>query len=360
MFDRLSDAFDRQDYRTATQLLKELLQQAPDNPWLKLYLGRLREETGRLDDADTIYRALLRETPNPKLAMQARQGLQRLYERKQAQRQAARAQATALPNSQEPGFLALEKIDGAARSSAIAQFARILNLDAYTARLLLPSRGWRLYRTGAIGELQQLGQELGDAGVRCAWGSLSELQAIRVFDVHYFQAIAPQAIAVCENEQKQLGQIPFQWSEVSQRVEGMLPIFEQVLDLGYRDRLIRKEKTQDYQYICDLHLPNRRCILRLHDSIYRFDQGIAVLESETIDSSTIRIHWNQLLDHLNHQLPQAPVWSEFTAFGETAADFAGPLGRLTSHIQILRQTDSFWDPAFELYSRLIFLREKHR
>lgn len=358
MLNQVAAAFDRQDYRTAAQLLQELLKQSPQDPWVQLYWGRLQEVSSKLEEADAIYRNLLRHTSNPKLAVQARQGIQRIAMMQEARRQQAIAQATADPQASAPGFLILKAVTGMDRTAAIQNLARVMQVDAYTARLLLPSRGWRLYRSGPIGELTLYGQALQAAGVPAFWAALPELEKIQVFRINYFQTLAPKATVICQNSQDQLGQLTFDWSEVSQRVEGMLPIFEQVVELGYRDRLERKEKTQDYSHLCDLHLPGRRCILRLHDSHYTFEQGLSVSQSPSkgaTNPSTLRTNWNHLTELIAQHSPRASVLSEFTAFAETAADFAVPLSRLQPHIYILRQSETFWDPAFQLYSGLAFL-----
>jgi len=357
MLDDLIAAFDRQDYRTAAQLLKALLAEAPDHPWLQFYRARLQEVSGKWTAAETIYRQLLRETTNPKLAVQARQGIQRLEAMQAEQQQQAIAQAIAAPNANEPGFLVLEAVTGEGRNATIQNLARVMKLEAYTARLLLPNRGWRLYRYGPVGELQVYGEALRAAGVPTFWASVPQVQAIQVFRVNYFQTLSPQPIVICQNAQDQLGSLPFDWSEVSQRVTGMLPIFEQVLELGYRDRPERKEKTQDYAHFCDLHLPSRHCILRLHDSNYDFQRGVAVAtKANRLDRDTIRTNWNALLQRFDRHIPQTPIWSDFTTFGETAADFTVHLLRLQSHIRLSRATDSYWDAAFHLYSGLAFWR----
>lgn len=362
MLDDVIAAFNRQDYQTAARLLKDLKQQSPQNPWVIFYIGRLQEVGGKVEQAAAIYRQLLQESLNPKLMTQARQGLQRLERMQQESRQQTIAQATADPDSREPGFLALQAVAPAAKSEAVQSLARIMKLDPYTARLLLPNRGWRLYRTGPIGELQVYGKALRDAGVPAYWAALPDLQKIRVFRVKFFQMVSPQATIVCQNAQDQLGYITFNWSEVARRVEGLLPIFEQVLELGYRNRLERKEQTQDYAQLCDLHVPSRQCILRLQDSQYDFHQGVSVLSPEAeidpLDRTTLRTHWNGLMEVLNHHLPAVQIWSDFTTFGETAADFGVPLSRLTPHIQVLRQTESHWDSAFQLYSGLLFLQKQ--
>ncbi len=352
MLEQVAAAFDRQDYRTATQLLKELLKQSPQDPWVQFYAGRLQEVSGKANAAETIYRQLLRQSANPKLMAQARQGLQRLETAEKARRQQAIAQATADASSQEPGVMILEGVAGENRNVLVQRFAQIMKIDAYTARGLLPSRGWRLYRSGSIGELQVYGQELLQAEIPVFWASLSELQALQVFRVNYFQTFTPTASVVCWNEANQPGLLSFAWSEVGQRVEGLLPIFGQVVDLGYRDRLEWKEHVEDYVHVCDLHLIDRQCILRLVDSQYDFHQGV----SANIHHDTIRQYWNELTAGLNQQLPEIPIQSHFTSFAETTEDFAAILDRLPSHINLARSTDCYLDAAFHLYSSLAFLK----
>lgn len=358
MLDQLAAAFDRQDYKTAASLLKQLQQQAPENPWVKLYGGRLREVAGKLDAAEAIYRQLLQETTNPKVAMQARQGLQRLTTLAQARKEEAISQATADPANTEVGFLILDAVQPNLRQVAAQEFARIMNLDAYTARLLLPSRGWRLYRVGAIGELQFYGQALQQAQINAFWISLAAIEAIRVFRVHYFEAVSPQVTAICENESGQLGALTFSWSEVANRVEGRLPIFEDVLDTDARNQLTRKEKTQDYAQVIDLHLPKRNCILRCCDWNYQFQQGVIFGASQDGEvpttQSTNRIRWNQLVYFLDGCLTSVPVWADFPPFAETALEHLALVRELKSHIDLFRKAPSRWDPAFQLYSGLVF------
>ena len=358
MLDEIIAAFERQDYRTAAQLVAQLRAQSPQNPWVLFYSGRLQEVSGKLDAATDLYRQLLRDTTNPRLVTQVRQAIQRVEALQRERRQQAIAQATAEPNNNAPGFLALEAVTGSDRTTVVQNFARAMKLDAYTARLLIPNRGWRLYRAGLAGELQVYSQELQQAGVPNVWASQPDIEAIQIFRVNYFQTATPNATVVCQNVHNQIGLLSFDWAEVSQQVEGSLPIFEQVLDLGYRNRLERKEETQDYAHFCDLHLPSRRCILRLHDSSYQFDQGLAIGSHaiEALDRSTLSTNWNQLIALIKQQTPHAETWSHFTPFAETAADFTVPLLRLKSHIYLSRQEDSYWDSAFQLYSSLIFLR----
>ncbi|MDX2244472.1 MAG: tetratricopeptide repeat protein [Leptolyngbyaceae cyanobacterium bins.302] len=352
MLNQVAAAFERQDYQTAAQLLRELVKQSPNDPWVKLYMGRLQEVSGKPKAAEEIYRQLLRNQTNPKLVAQARQGLQRLETMTRERRQQAIAQATINPENQELGFLILEAIPNEQRAELAKRFAQIIQTDAYTARGLLPGRGWRLYRTGAIGELAVLGQELRQAGISAFWQALSSLAAIEVFQVQYFQTLQPQVTVVCQNSTNQVGVLTLDWADIQQRVEGLLPLFSQVVDLGYRDRLEWKEQIEDYAHFCDLHLPQRRCILRLHDDRYHFQQGITAQRNH----DTLRQRWNELTQILFQKIPQSAVWSDFTAFAESAVDFAESIDRLPSHIHLPRATDCYLDPAFHLYSGLAFLK----
>jgi hypothetical protein len=359
MLDQLAAAFERRDYQLASALLKQFQQQQPDSPWVKLYGGKLREVAGKLDTAAVIYREVLQETANSKVAAQARQGLQRVTDllkaAKQQQKEQQIAEATANPGNMSPGVLVLEAVPER-RQAAAQQFGQIMNLDAYTARMLLPSRGWRLYRVGAIGELQVYGQALRQAEVPAFWLPLTAVEAIRLFRVHYLEAVSP-VTAICENESGQIGSLTFDWAEVVQRVEGRLPVFEDVVDIDARNQLTRKEKTQDYAQVIDLHMPSRNSILRLGDWNYQFQQGVVFDARQDGEipmmQVTNRIQWNQLVSFLDDRLVEAPVWTDFSLFAETAFDHLS-LMHLKSHVDLFRKAPSQWDQAFQLYSGLVF------
>jgi hypothetical protein len=358
MLDQIAAAFERKDYKTAALLLKKMLQESPQDPWVQFYLGRIQEVSDKLDAAEKIYRQLLRETTNPRLATQARQGIQRVEILQQEKRRIEIEQATANPDNTQPGFLILETVSPEHKAPVAQGLAKVMKLDAYTARLQLPSRGWRLYRTGTIAELQIYTQELQEAGVPAFCVALTNLQKIQVFRVQYFQLVSPQPTIVCYNNANQLGTLSFNWSEITQRVEGLIPIFENVVDLDVRKRLHRKEQTQDYVRFCDLHLPGRKCILRLNDADYQHQQGVdfSPQSAASPNGNTTRIPWNHLMDFLNAQLPEVPIAGDFTPFAETAINETESLKRLDAHIKLFRQVESDWDPAFHLYSGSIFLK----
>lgn len=359
--DQIAAAFDRQDYNLAARLVKEFLQESPQNPWGHLYRARLFEVSDNFEGATAIYEKLLKNVTHPKIVSHARQGLQRIATKTQALRQQAIEQAKSAPENTEPGLLILEAISSETRPQAAKDFARIFNLDMYTARLHLPNRGWKVYRLGAIGELNFYQQQLRAANIPAFCTTESALKEIPVFEVLYFLDYAPKAIVVCHNETGQLGSLTFDWSEVSQRVEGQLPIFERVIDSSMRKGVERqrKEKTLDYVQVCDLHLPQRRCILRMCDWRYHFDQGIefGAMGDATIelDQSINRLHWNSLLNFLTEQISEKPMWSDFATFGETAIEFPILLDRIPAHLEAY--DSALWGSAFHLYSSLAFNRD---
>ena len=364
--EQVAEALDRQDYRQAAKLLKQLQQQAPQNPWVQLYAGRWYEGTDKLETAEKIYRKLLKDATNPKIVAQARQGLKRIETIEQNRRQQAIVEAKADPSNTEPGVLILEPVPPEQKQTAAQTLARMLKTDPYTARMQLQSRGWRLYKTGEIGELKVYGQEMLEAGIPVFWVSLTDIQKLHVFRVQSIQSLSPQPTIICQNQADQLGSLTFSWQEVTRQVEGLLPLFIEALDYDPRrrkfDRFRHKEMTQDYAQILDLHLPRRGCILRFCDHSYNFQDGIdfSQFSEETRalpqSQNTTRINWNLLTEQLNQWLTHTLTWSEFTAFAETALDYTQLLGRLQPDIDLPRKSESLWDNAFQLYSGLVFFK----
>jgi tetratricopeptide (TPR) repeat protein len=354
MLEQVAAALEQKDYKTATKLLKHLLKETPDDPWVKLYVGKIQEATGKHQEAEKIYRKLLRNTTNSKILTQARQGLQKLQEIAEEQRKRAIFQATSTTNDTEPGALILEAISNELKTEAAQKLAKIMEIEPYNARILLPSRGWRLYKTGAIGELKFYGEQLQQNGIPCFWSTLTAIAQIQVFQIKYFEEVGSQITIVCMNQSEQLGSLTFARSEVKARVKGLLPIFEEVVHLNNRLQINRKTETQDYAQFCDLHVPDRRCILRLHDSNYQFKKGIEFASDK--DANTLRSNWNNLTYWLDEQLPEVKIWSDFTPFAETILDQNEMLSHIKAHTYLFRREASNWDPAFQLYSGLVFAK----
>ena len=364
MIDEIAAAFEQNNFKRASQLLAPLLQRSPHDPWARLDQAKLQEVNDQPGDAEAGYRDLLQKVISPRIALQARQGLMRLDAAAAARRQDAIAQAEAeLGNTTGTGFLILEPIRGDARKPMAQCLARIMKLDPYTAELQLPSRGWRLYRKGAIAEIQTYANELRDAGIPAFSAALSDICKLRVFRVQFLQTLTPEPTLVCKNETGQLGSIRFDWAEVSYQVRAMLPIFEDVVDLNAQNKLTRKEKTQDYAQVCDLHLPKRHCILRICDQSYQFREGIQFEPQRNgqigSNHSTTRIRWNALLNALSQHLKQAPALTGFNSFAENALEHFDLIENFETHIDLFRKSRSHWDEAFHVYSSLIFLNPPH-
>ncbi len=376
---QIAVALDGQDYKQAAKLIKQLQKESPDNPWVQYYIGRYYELTNSPEKAETTYKQILHELANPKIVSQARQGIQRIETAAENRREQAIETAKNDPNNLEPALLILEAVSQEDKPAAIQNISRVFKTDIYTTRMQIQSRGWRLYKTGPIAEIQIYGQELINAGIPVFWGTLADIHNIQIFRVQHFQSLSSPSV-VCKDTLDRLGSIEFNWSEVSQIVEGSLPIFIDVMDYSpnrRNDEFRHKEITQDYAQICDLHIPNRNCILRICDQNYEFQQGIDFTKtladiptsvnpknqksrpknSQQIPPSTTRINWNHLLEMLDQQL-DVTVWSEFTPFAETVLDYTNMLSNIDAHIEIDRKSETPWDPAFQLYSGLAFLRNQ--
>jgi len=376
---QIAAALEGKDYKQAAQLIKQLQKESPENPWVQYYIGRYYELTNNLEKAQTTYKQILRDITNPKIVSQTRQGIQRIETAQQNLRQQAIQTAKNDPSNLEPGLLILEPVSPEKKAAAVQNISRIFKIDAYTTRMQIQSRGWRLYKTGPIGELRIYGQELLNAGIPVFWATLSEIQKIQIFRVQHFQSLTSPAV-VCKDKLDRLGAIEFNWSEVTQRVEGLLPMFIEIMDYSphrRKDQFRHREIRQDYAQICDLHIPSRNCILRISDQSYEFQQGVDFTQisadlpglahpknqksrsqkSKQIPQSTTRINWNRLLEILDQQL-DVTVWSEFTSFAETAIDYTQMLSKIESHVEVERKSETPWDPAFQLYSGLAFLRNQ--
>lgn len=361
MLQEVANAITKQDYREAEYLLRQLREEASDSPWLKFYQVRLQEAKGDLERADRGYREILRHGSNPKIIVQARQGIARLEKIAQKERQLQVAQekeqkkkALTTPGGKNTALLILKSLDPEKKKDAAQALGQIMGIDAYTARLQLPTRAWRLYRTGYLGELEIYAQKLQEADIPCLCVSLPEVVQFRVNCVQYFTAVAPQGEIIYETEKGKMASLSFSWEEINQAVEGLLPIFEECVEVGLRGKLQRKTKILDYAKFCDLHLPARKLIIRLCDQSYHFQEGeIFSPQQKSIQgNTTTRDNWLGLQKFLRRKLPQIPWIGDFTPFGETAIDFAEMLKSISPQINLLRREETPWDAAFELYSRL--------
>jgi hypothetical protein len=356
MFEQVESALSRRDYRTAKNLIKTLAHNQPHNDLVHLYAAQLQEATQKLSDAEKIYKRLLVESINPKVLQESRAGLQRLQLAIANQKQAALADAVKIAGGDEAGLLILEPVSAEEKTVLAPHLAQIMNLDAYTARLHLPSRGWRLYRLGAMGELKFYQDQLRAAQIPGFCAPIDAMQTMAVVSVKLIKEFRPQAILTCVNDHGEEQQMGFAWSEVKQIVTGLLPIFEEIVEVSSsttRTTIRHKPKILDYVQMCDLHVPGKNLIFRLCNQNYSFQK-----EAGELTSMTSRENWQHLLSQIHEKTSQSKLWSDFTPFAETALAYPEMLQKITSHVQLVRRESSLWDQAFQMYSSLIFIRQQ--
>ncbi len=353
MEDQVIAALAISDYKQAAKLLQQWQAIAPHSPLLLLYAAQLQEKTQRLETAEKNYTQLLKQAPSSKIMAQARSGIERIQQQRTRERAAALNQAKQAEGGNELAILALAPPSPNHRQQAIAHFANVFNLDAYSARLKVPTSGCRLYRAGGWGEIGYFAQALQPYAPTLS-AQVKDIKAIQIFQICYFEALMPQPSIICKSSKGQLGKISFEWSEINQRVSGQLPIFEQVVDLGNWGKTIHKEKVQDYAQIVDLHLSDRKIVLRLCDRLYQYPKGISLTPSIELNS---RIQWNQLLMRLNQSF-QGLHQNQFSHFGQAALEFIPLLPPIAAHLDLDRRAPSDWDLAFHLYSSLYYLNQQ--
>jgi tetratricopeptide (TPR) repeat protein len=381
MLEQAASALNRQDYQTAAKLIAALVAERPDDPQVQLYWAKLHEATDKLDEALEIYRLLLQHAVNLKITTEARQGIQRIEQlQSQLQLNALKRAKVGIEDNIEPGFLVLEPMSQEHKQTIIKKFAAIMEIDPYSARLQLPSRGWRLYRLGKMGELEFYRDRLLAAEVPCFCVSQHDTQQMFVFQVSHFQSFHPQGSIVCSDARSELRTFNFNWSEVTQLVTGMLPIFEEVMEIDAHNRTHRKPKILDYVQVCDLQLGDRRSIFRLCSQTYDFcdykqsidrnrrqnsdpssqlsgDLG-GLLNGQRIPSTSLD-NWKNLMSQIHEQVSEIiPNQDNFTPFAETAIGYPELIGRIDPHIELLRRADSPWDRAFHLYSALSMCQDR--
>ncbi len=379
MLEQAANALNRQDYKTAAKLIATLVANQPDNPQVQLYAAQLQESTNKLDNALEIYRLLLRNAVNQKIITEARQGIERVEQIQAQIRENALACARAgIEDNTEPGLLILEPIDLEHKQRIAPRFAEIMKIDLYTAKLQLPSRGWRLYRLGTMGELEFYQDQFQQAEIPSFCVSQHNTQEFFVFRANHFQSFYPHPSIVCTDDRSELRTFNFQWSEVTQIVTGLLPIFEEVMEIDAHNRTLRRPRILDYVHVCDLQLHGRKTVFRLCSQTYDFcDYKQLVTQNRrqfTGDLSTqlssdlsgdlsgllngqkipttSRDNWKNLMAQIREQTAAIQTLSEFTTFGETAIGYPELLNHINPHLKLLRRADSLWDRAFQLYSML--------
>lgn len=358
MYDLIITALQAQQFNQAAQLLKQWQQKKPQDPWLQLAIGQYWEAKGELEKAQVIYTRLLQNVSNTKVLSQTREAMQRVRNQLAHRREHDLSEAKQQPGATATAVLILKPVAGEQRQQAAEGLSNVMQLDAYSARLKLPSQTWRLYRVGPAGELQYFCEQLNAHQTPAGVVLVEDVKAIPVFRVQTIQSFEPQITVVCQNGQGQRGTIQLEWSDVTQWLVGQVPIYESVVDLGPWGKLTRKEATQDYAEIIDWHLHGRGCLLRLCDRAYKHREAASPPTATPVpeeDSPLIAASaWKSLKTYLQTAIP-TPPYTDFAGFGEGALDFIQLMPTFEPHIDLARNAPSAWDEAFHLYSSLRFL-----
>ena len=359
LLDQVAQAFDRKDYRSATVCLKELWKLQPENPQVQLYRGRLYEAAGKFEQANNTYKQLLKAVPTPKIMAQARQGIDRVEQLTQEQRQQEIARSVSAPDQDKHGLLILESIDPAQRTTAARLLATIMSVDVYSARMQIPNRGWRIYRRGPIGEMALYGQQLRSHKIPAFWLTEESLSQPRLLQVQFVNNATsqPRVMGLVNGD---VQEVQFDWSEVTACVQGSLPMFDRLLEVDtlrreYSSRS-KKEGVTDYAAMLDLHLAAQNIILRFCDRTYDFHQGHPWNISDQLEQTGVRSQWNYVVNWVKAHSSTAIYWNDFTPFADTAIDFPQLLKAIDPGFYLYGQEDSRWNPAFHLYSLLAFGR----
>ncbi|WP_017299183.1 hypothetical protein [Nodosilinea nodulosa] len=360
MYDLVSAALGAQQLTQAAQLIKQWQQKTPQDPWLKLAMGQYWEAKDELEKAQVTYTRLLQTTANTKVLINAREGVQRVRDRLARRREHELSAAKQQPGAASMAVLALEPVTGDRREPAAQGLARIMQVDAYTARTRLPSKTWRLLRTGPAGELQYFCEQLRAEDIPAHWATIDQLRGLSIFRVQAIQAIEPQLTVMCQSSTGQRGTIQLAWGDITQWVVGQLPIYESVVDLDARGKLRRKDATQDYSEVIDWHLHGRGCLLRLCDRTYRYRDAVPLPPADGFPSPLIAAAaWKAMKAYFADHILTAPV-TDFSGFGESALDFIDLLPHFDAHVDLGRSLPSPWDGAFHLYSSLRFLSKANK
>jgi hypothetical protein len=357
MLEEINQALNEGNYSLCQELLENLKKEQPEHPWIDFYQARLQEEQGELELAEIIYKGLLLTSINRQLLSQARQGFERVVKLEKARvkekLQEALEKAKKEEGNEEIGLLILEPIEPHLKQLLAPNFAKIMNIDPYTAKLKLPTKNWCLSKVGNLAQLKSYQQNLLDVKIPCFSVKLTELNTITVYQVKYLESINGEITVICKREKEENISVSFKWEEINQRVEVLLPIFEKVVEIDNKRNLYKKTKTSDYVQILDLHLREKNTIIRFEDYIYDFNQGIQFPKQN--QGETKRENWNNLKHFLQPYLINIPLKNEFEPFAEKALDFPEMLKQIKSNITLFRREETLWDAAFELYSGLILI-----
>ncbi len=332
------------EYEGAHRSLNQLQTLGLDTMHLQLLKARLYDATDRTEEAEQLFRLVLKSNaPNAQI-LQARQGLNNIQVRQQERRKASIALEMTEARNQDDGLLLLFPIDVINKEAKAEALARVFNLDIYTARSVLPTRHHKIYRLGRYGEMKVYAQELQSYGIDCQAVRLKTIGEIPVYPVLYL-AEAEDRLLITTTEKE--FNIP--WSSIKRIVKGDVPMLEEVVvGVNRKYQVVKEEQTKDYLTILDLHSD---VIFRLENLEYLFSKG----QQFPVENDTMTAKWQQLI-HWIMERTRAVMIDDFLAFAEMSLLYPETLEKITPRLSFKRVKDCLWDNSFELYS-YIFGRE---
>lgn len=365
MFEEINLAIDNKNYAQARELLNQLVMKDHDNLWIKYYQTLIIEKEGNFTQAEINYRQIVQDTifPEPKLIKLIRDGIERIVlinkekkeeedKQKKQDKELKLKKFKTMENNEDLAVLILEPVTIDEKKILAPKLAKILDIDNYTATLQIPTRSWRLYKTGNLGELNYWQSEFSQANISCFCHPIKDVNQMQVYQVKYIIQDDEEVIIMAEDDTEKEKEIIFKWDDINNKVQGLIPIFELTLHLDARGKPQKKKSTLDYAQCYDLHLMSQNLILRFSDNFYNFEQGFSI----TTEEKTSKEKWQILVRFFADKIPNKPLWSDFTLFGEGVTQFPEMLKQVKAHINLFHREENIWDNAFQLYSGLIFLQ----
>lgn len=354
MWQKVTEAIEQKNFTQAQQLLQQYKEEDIDGLWTRYYSALIEETQENWEIAEAQYRQIIRDSiyPNPKLITKIRDGIERILIAKKQPKKQVITQLEVKENNEDLAVLVLEAIDLEEKKLLAPQFAKIMEIDRYTATLQIPTRSWRLYKTGNYGKLSYYHHQLSQANIPSVCQTIKEINQIKVYQVKYIQSALEELILVCETDSETEETINLQITEINHRVEAIIPLFESTVHIDAKGKMQKKQSTLDYAKFYDLHIHKRNLILRFSDYFYEFEQGVNFL----IDTKTASEKWKNLVNFFATKINHASLHSDFTLFAESLVQFPEMLKQVKSRMQLFRREETVWDEAFQLYSGLVFLR----
>ncbi|MBL1210090.1 tetratricopeptide repeat protein [Geminocystis sp. GBBB08] len=353
MFEEVNLAINNENYTKAKEILKKL-EKDNNSLWIKYYHSLILEKEGNLKEAESNYRQTIKDSiyPEPNLIKLIRDGIERIVKIYHQEKEEKFNQFKTIENSEDLAVLVLEPVTLDDKKILAPKLANIINIDNYTATLQIPTRSWRLYKTGNLGELNYWQSEFSQVNIPCFCERIKNINKIEVYQVKYIIQDDDEVIILGDDDDEKEQEIIFKWGDINNKVQGLIPIFELILHLDARSKPQKKKSILDYRQFYDLHLLSQNLILRFSDNFYKFDQGLNITNQEKTSKKKRQV----LVHFFAEKLSDKPLWSDFTLFAQGVILFPEMLKQVDSHINLFHREENIWDEAFQLYSGLIFLQ----